>query len=242
MVGDAGHRPDLSIIFGTYNRFDALKQTVEMARASARPLAVEFVIADGGSTDHTKEYLRQQRDVTLIEQHELLGACNAFNACADKVRAPVTAHLNDDALCLGDCLYQAHRYLTHHPEVGQVALGWRDADSKDPRYKTGRILDRYYANFGVVRTWLGHHVGWFSGPYKTYECDQEFSFKIWEQGYQVVLLGGCRLLHLRVRDELRAKWRHDHGEPVTFLGRWRDKVRHFPDAPVITEEEALRCK
>lgn len=231
-------RPDLSIIFGTYNRLDVLKQCIEHARASAYPLIVEFVIADGGSTDGTLEYLRNEPDVTLIEQGGLFGACQAFTECCQQARAEYVAHLNDDALCMGNCLVVACKFLDNHPDVGQAALAFRDVDAEDRRYRTGMILDRHYANFGVVRRWLGEYVGWFSGGYLTYSCDQEFSFKIWEQGYKVAYLGGCRIEHLRVCDKLRDTWAHDHGEPTAFLARWKERVGSFPTEPIITREKA----
>lgn len=208
-----------------------------MARSSAHPLKVEFIIADGGSTDGTLEYLRRQPDVILIEQGGLYGACQAMNECCRLPSAEFVCHLNDDALCMGDCLYQAHKYLVEHHNVGQVALAFRDVGASDPRYRTGMILDRYYANFGITRRWLGDYVQWFSGGYLTYSCDQELSFKIWELGYEVVFLGGCRVEHLRVQDKLRETWKDDHGEPTKFLNRWRDKTKHFPCSPTVREKD-----
>jgi len=227
-------------VFGTYNCIKILRQALDMARGSASPLTVEFVIADGGSTDGTVKFLQQQSDVVLIEQGGLFGACQALNECCYLARADYVCHLNDDALCMGDCLYQAHQYLVNHPDVGQSALAFRDTDSprRDERYRTGMILNRYYANFGIIRRWLGDHVGWFSGGYLTYSCDQELSFKIWELGYQVVFLGGCRVEHLRIQDSLRETWQHDHGEPTKFLGRWKDKVASFPKSPIVKEDDA----
>lgn len=64
---------DLSIVFGTYNRLQYLRDTVAFARASAAPLSVEFVVADGGSTDGTVQWLKAQSDVVYIE-HGLHGA------------------------------------------------------------------------------------------------------------------------------------------------------------------------
>lgn len=136
---------------------------------------------------------------------------------------------------MGHCLRDAYAYIVAHPEVGQVALAWRDKDARDGRYKTGRILERYYANFGITRKWLGDHVGWFGGEYLTYSCDQEMSFRIQELGYQVVLLGGCKVEHLRIQDELREMWSHDHGKPVKFLAKWAGRVKHFPGRPTIKE-------
>ena len=230
----------LSIIFGTFNRLRYLRETIDQCWGSSHPLSIEFIIADGGSTDGTIGWLRDEPDITLIEQHELLGACQALNACCELVSAPYVCHLNDDALPMGDCLYQAYRYLVNNDDVGQVALAFRDINAEDSRYHTGRILNKYYANFGITRRWLGNYVGWFSGGYLTYSCDQELSFKIQEQGYQVVYLGGCKVNHYRVQDVIREKWRSDHGEPVKFLSRWKGKVSSFPKNPIITEEQCKR--
>ena len=230
----AGARPYLSVVFGTYNRLWVLKEAVRRARSSAKPFQLEFVIADGGSTDGTREWLQEQPDVVLLE-NSLEGACQALNACCRVARGRFVAHLNDDALCVGECLYRACQYLEMHREVGQAALAWRDRGAPDQRWHTGIILDRYYANFGVTRRWLGERVGWFGDGYLTYSCDQELSFRIWETGYQVAFLGGCQVEHLRVQDELRKRWAHDHGKPTRFLTRWRKRVGSFPDKPRIFE-------
>jgi len=239
MAGSERNRPDLSIIFGTYNRLNALRDTLEFARRSAYPLSVEFIIADGGSTDGSIEFLRNEPDVILIEQGGLFGACQAMNECAKLARADFVCNLNDDALCMDDCLSKACEYLRNHPDVGQVALAFRDVDkvNRDKRYRTGMILDRYYANFGIIRKWLGDYVGWFGQGYLTYQCDQELSFQVWNQGYEVVFLGGCRVNHLRIQDKLRETWKHDHAEPKLFLSRWKDKVKNFPTSPVIWEKD-----
>lgn len=70
----------ISAVTGTYNRLALLQKMVTSVRQSVGGLLYEIILVDGGSTDGTLEWCRQQSDVMLIEQGKLLGAVEAFNA------------------------------------------------------------------------------------------------------------------------------------------------------------------
>ena len=52
----------LSIVLGTYNRFAHLKECVESVRKYVTR-TYEIVIADGGSTDGSREWMVDQEDI-----------------------------------------------------------------------------------------------------------------------------------------------------------------------------------
>ncbi|HET7288694.1 MAG TPA: glycosyltransferase, partial [Pyrinomonadaceae bacterium] len=74
----------VSVVFGTYNRIQHLKRCVESVRAACTNVTYEIVVGDGGSTDGSKEWLKQQHDVKYVHGG-LTGAVAAFNACFREV-------------------------------------------------------------------------------------------------------------------------------------------------------------
>lgn len=208
--------PKLSIAFGTLNRFEFLKPCLESIRVSIADMEYEIVIADGGSTDGTLEYLRTQTDVVLIEQGERLGAVVAFNAAFGKARGEYVCNLNDDCVVVGDTLKAACDYLDTHPHCGQVAIPFGDGKQVP---QTQIIPNRYaalsrkhnvpYANFGVTRRELGEEIGWWGGKLSEdkqlyqYGGDVFLSLMILMAKYSVDVLPRGSIVHYQLHDETR---------------------------------------
>lgn len=212
----------LSILLGTYNRLGMLKYAcIPSARDSIFPHSYEFVVVDAGSTDGTKEWLRKQEDVTLVEQQlPLKGAGAAINAGAPLCKGQYVAILNDDILIEGPALAQAVSMLDNDPYVGQVAIpwsqnhnplatepteaewvstgSWKIASKTDKPGMVG-VIGRnglMYANFGVIRRELGEEAGWW-GPHKHFYGDPHLSMYVRSKGLRVKELAtGVRIVHL----------------------------------------------
>jgi GT2 family glycosyltransferase len=204
------------------NRKFCLKEMVAGTRAAIYPLSYEFVIADGFSQDGTLEWIEEQRDIHLIQMGARTGAVNSFNAAFKECRGKYIVNLNDDILIHGDIFCRAVEQLEADPEIGQVAIPFRESDEASPKFdfiphqKTGR--EWLYANFGVTRKSLGDKLGWW-GNYDTYAGDAELSLKIWDAGYKVVKLdGGGYILHLAVQDSTRRGNTDSH----KFYDKWKN--------------------
>jgi glycosyltransferase involved in cell wall biosynthesis len=73
---------EVSVVSGTFNRLVMLQKMVYSVRQSTAGLSYEIVLCDGGSTDGTLAWIKQQPDIRLIEHGELRGAIAAFNDAA----------------------------------------------------------------------------------------------------------------------------------------------------------------
>ena len=69
---------DIVVCAGSFNRRRLVERLVTSSRVSAGPYTLRFAIADGGSTDGSKEYLAAQPDVDLLEG-DLEGAVKNYN-------------------------------------------------------------------------------------------------------------------------------------------------------------------
>ena len=211
---------ELSIVLGTYNRYGHLAALMDSIRETVtRPY--EVVVADGGSTDGTREYLVAQPDVVFIGERALHGAVNAYNKAFGLARGRYVAHLNDDCRLLGGCLDAACALLDADERIGQVALPFIDGQGPPQvNYVHMDGINVLYANFGVLRREVGNALGWWGDYLHTYGGDCELSFRIWEAGYRVAALKGYALHHYREQDELR----RENVESRHFLDRWAGRV------------------
>lgn len=77
----------LSIIIPAYNEIDTIGEVLERVRA--QPFEKEIIVADDGSTDGTREFLRTQPDVKLIEQPCQMGKGCAIRAALKEVTGDI---------------------------------------------------------------------------------------------------------------------------------------------------------
>lgn len=208
--------PAISIVTGTFSRLPLLKRMVDSARKSC-PLPLEFVLVDGGSSDGTLEWAREQADVRLIEHGRLMGAIKAFNEGATAARAPYVVLANDDIEFLPGGLLRAFAHLEDNPDAGAVAF----QDNRPARGKAVfdggygvQLIDAYpralpYAQVGMFRRWIGAICGWWghNDPImrhaRTYGGDSYLSARIWELGYRVDVVRGVAIYDDIHPDDLR---------------------------------------
>src|SRR3990172_12459772 len=192
----------LSIVTGTFNRKSYLAQMISSARACIpRGMTYEIIVVDGGSEDGTQDWCKDQPDVVLIEQGELLGAIKAFDAGAETARGEYVLLANDDILFHPNAILPALVYLEANSAAGAVAfLDNRPAPGYGTEYKVqtmtvldtdGSKLSMPYAQVGLFRRWLGERCDWwgsrdsaFNG--QTYGGDNYLSARIYEHGYPIV--------------------------------------------------------
>lgn len=228
---------DLSIVTGTYNRLPHLQKMVASCRNSVKKLRYEIILVDGGSTDGTIGWCKQQHDVKLIEQGELLGGIKAFNAGCEIATGEYVAILNDDIEVVGDTLFKAVNYLWANPWCGQVAFENRVVGTGDPRrVKFSRYAGLLYGQCCVTPRWLGEHAGWWGDEgMRTYGGDTRLSLRLWELGYPTVGVKDCAIIDHVVEDELRKvnsddPWKvarekgMQHPDTMQFQKFWRGRV------------------
>lgn len=236
----------LSVVTGTYNRRESLGRFMDSVRRQMpRGLPYNFIICDGGSTDGTLEWLREQSDVVLVEHGALLGAIKAFTDAAELSTARYTLMGNDDVELIDGSLLRAIVHLETHPRCAGV--GFAHNLPTRGRYEVwdgfrveymkavapdGEPTQVIYAQIGMFRTELGHQVGWWGGrdPIMatgagTYGADNYISARLWELGYTIDSVVGVGNVDKLTPDELRThNYAQERANPGAF---WKA----FPDGP-----------
>lgn len=183
---------------------------MESCRSQIPPgIDYEIVLADGGSTDGTIEYLREQADVVLIEQGELLGAIKAFNAAGSAATGDYILPLNDDIIVQPGSIMRGLAYMLDHPSCGAGCF-LQDRGGKDPHVeymptvRNGKSVQSPYIQTGIIPRWLWDHCGgWGDWGGRTYGGDNYISAKIYEAGYDIVPIRGTMIHDRTPVDELR---------------------------------------
>jgi hypothetical protein len=254
-------RPIISIVTGTYNRFEMLQNFVQSVRNQLPDtFPYEFVICDGGSTDGTLPWLREQFDVVLIEDGELKGAISAFTRAAKRAQGDYVILANDDVVMGEDSILTAYVYLQENMRCGAVAFkdnrpipGYVDDTTyktlKMPAVKDGRAAMVIYAQVGMFRRWLGEHIGWWQGvnnemtAARIYAGDNFLSAKIWEYGYTVEEVPGCYVIDYVADDELRQINRDNQkvstvNDSHVYYSLWgKSGGPNIPPAPTLQQQD-----
>lgn len=223
--------PYVSIVTGTYNRLHSMKRMLDSVRSSVGVgIPYEVVFVDGGSNDGTLEFLRQQPDVVLIEQGELLGAVKAFNEGARKSRGKYVILANDDIVFRYESIQNAVAFMDDNPTVGigcfpqnRYSLDYTVA--KMPAVIDGKQTSTWYGQVCILEKALGDRVGWWGTEYHTYAGDNELSCNVLELGLKVVPLESCCIDDFVLKDELRSKnsFNREKGVVHPDSKKWSDK-------------------
>jgi GT2 family glycosyltransferase len=197
------NRPDVDIVMGTYNRVELLQHCIEYARQAATGLIHRFIVVDGGSNDGTLEWLREQPDVMLVETGVLDGAVRAFNRGFARATADYVVHINDDMAIVEGTLRSARDYLAANADVGQVAFPTAVGNEQEFKNHNCWHKDNVFANFGMVKRWLGNYVSWWGFWTHKYFGDVHLSLRLHELGYKVVIFPQVKCRDFLPADDLR---------------------------------------
>jgi glycosyltransferase involved in cell wall biosynthesis len=247
---------EVSIVTGTYNRLQSLQTLVDSIRFSVGiGIPYEIIIVDGGSTDGTIQWCKDQPDVKLIEHGKLLGAVKAFNDGAYAAQGKYVILANDDIIFINEAIMAAVAFMHDNPYVGigcfyqdRGGLGWHVATMSAS--KNGKKTSVYYGQVCIVPKELGDLVGWWGDYLRTYGGDNELSCNVVEAGYKILPIPEACIHDGIVDDELRNKnnvlVKGKHPDTEAWLKKWTRPGSVLgpiiPDAPTISirEDRPLR--
>ena len=86
---------DISIVTPVFNSIRWIELCVQSVRHALQGRNYEHILVDGGSTDGTLEYLKQQKDIRLIPGPDK-GMYDALNKGMAAARGRIVGHLNAD--------------------------------------------------------------------------------------------------------------------------------------------------
>jgi len=196
----------LSIVIGTYNRLDLLKDCLNSLIGTITA-PYEIYITDAGSSDGTIQYLKslseKHKNLILIEEGQKLGQAKSLNNVFRTLNSDYTLWLSDDNIALDGMIDLSVSILEEFEEIGMVGLKVKDISGEFQQAPyIGGVSDSGILNVnqGMLRTKLLHSVGYFDEEFKDYGIDSDLTTKVLLSGYQVVYTKDIAVHHNRTHE------------------------------------------
>jgi GT2 family glycosyltransferase len=224
----------LSIVIGTYNRMDLLRQCLDSLIGKVK-VQHEIIVIDAGSTDGTVEYLSRMRDVRLVCDEGLIGQAQSLNRVFRTLESKYVCWLSDDNLVQPGMLDQAVSILEHDQKVGLVSLKVKDisgpyvaADYLGGIWPSG-VLN---CNQGMLPVELLKKIGGFDEQFRDYGIDGDLTTRVLLEGYKIVFTKKNAIHHLRD---------HDTRSWTDSIGR-RQKMERAKEMYSQKYDKLIKCK
>jgi GT2 family glycosyltransferase len=195
----------ISLCIPTYNRLADLKRCLNSVFNGFENYPYEIVIADGGSTDGTLEYLHDldNDNIVLIEQGKLTGIVKAVNACFKKAKGEYILNGNDDTVLFPKVLIKACKLMDKEEQIGLVA-------PKDQEIRHGNLpgvtlkLRQSWAllcKFHIFRSSVLKKINYFDESFRSYYVDDDSCISTMKLGYTTIFTKEVGMIHYRIPDE-----------------------------------------
>lgn len=142
--------PRMTIVTPSLNQGRFIEETIRSVLTQGYA-NLEYIIADGGSTDNTIEVLRKYSDRVLWYSKKDAGQTNAINNALRMASGEIIGYLNADDLLLPDSLLLIAKTFAGHPDVqwltGRckiIAEDGKDIRSIISSYKNLLLYSRSY--------------------------------------------------------------------------------------------------
>ena len=191
----------LSVVVGTLNRLDRLRECIESIVSDAS-IPIKIYVTDAGSTDGTIEYLSgiESDSINVTLHQKKLGQAKAYNEIFAKITTPYACWLSDDNVIVNQGFEKAVRILDSNPLIGMVGLKVKDIQGPfaGAPYVGGvseaRILN---INQGVLRTKILQDLRGFREEFMDYGIDPDLSTRVLYAGHDIVYTKDVVVLHWR---------------------------------------------
>ncbi|RYG49140.1 glycosyltransferase family 2 protein [bacterium] len=121
-VSNGPRAPRVTILLTCYNHLAYLPEALEGVRAQTYR-DFEVIALDDGSSDGSREWLAEQKDIRTIFNPQNLGTYGTLNVGLGHARGEFVAVLNDDDVWRPEKLARQVDLLDRHPKVALVHTG-----------------------------------------------------------------------------------------------------------------------
>lgn len=220
--------PRVSVLLTCYNHIRYLPAAVEGVRSQTFR-DIEIIAIDDGSTDGTRDWLRDQPDIQCVFNESNLGTYETLNVGLRHSKGEFIAVLNDDDVWLPEKLARQVDLLDRNEAVGLVHTGGHFIDGSGartegnplgfafPTFVTGDVLlglvyeNKIIASAALARRACFDALGGFNREYFG-SGDWEMWFRIaerWHVGFVDEPLTLYRVHGANASHKLERIWRDD---------------------------------
>jgi glycosyltransferase involved in cell wall biosynthesis len=214
----------ISIITGTLNRGPLLPKLIENTVEANDKL--ELVLVDGGSTDGTIEYIKEENHprIKLIEVGERSTYPHFMNLAIKNSTHDIVCQWNDDVLLVNDW----EEVFSEIDDHDFYLFNWKyghESDLKDINWKNGEEYSEGWCllnnkpngeivmNYGLYKKDIFRKIGMYNNEYRYYCADGDMADRAYNFEYKVKNLKNikvCSLITNKVAD-------HYQGDSEIYL-------------------------
>lgn len=229
----------LSVVLGSYNRKDFLKETIYSIRKELLNcnFKSEIIIVDGGSQDGTLKWLIKQKDIITVVQHNRgtwqgkkieKKTWGYFMNLGFKIaQGKYLLMISDDCLIVPNAINNGVKLfeekLKQKEKIGGIAFYWRNWP-EDKYYFVGKTLgDKMVINHGLYLTKALKEVDYLDEKIiNFYYGDGDLSLKIWNAGYKIIdcptsFIEHCYHLNLKLR---KGNEQTEKNDWQNYISKW----------------------
>ena len=161
----------------------------------------EIIVVDGGSTDGSLNWLKKQKDVITIVQHNQ-GSFHGqpirrrswgyfMNLAFKCTQGKFIVMISDDSLLIPGSIMNGLNYFEdltlQGRTIGAVAFYFRNWPEQQKYFVRTTLGHKISVNHGMFLRSALEDVGWIEEErYQFYHADTDLCLKLWQRGYEVV--------------------------------------------------------
>ncbi len=254
--------PLVSIIIPVFNKVEYTMKCLEALASSTSYEPYEVIIVDNGSTDGTKDFLKQclSGDVKIITNEENPGFAAARNQGARAAEGEYLVFLNNDTISQKGWLSELVKTVGCHEGVGVAGSKllypdgtvqhagvvfnkyreayhiYRGMQSNHPAVNRMREFQAVTGDCMLVSKSLFFEAGEFDEAYRNGFEDVDFCLKVKEKGHKIIYNPLSVLYHFESETPGRNDKEKENAD--LLIKKWGDRFVH--DDEKITKEDGFR--
>lgn len=184
------NKPIISVMMPTYNNAKYIVQAIESIYAQNYD-SIEIIVVDDGSTDNTKEIIKQYKDIKYFYiEHK--GIPFARNVALKNSKGEYIAFCDSDDYWLPNKINKQMQYFEEHPDCEIVFTKYENffenenlkTNERAAYEKKVEDVFKQYLPSSIVKKSLFDKYGCFDENFNVSE-DTEFLYRIFKKGIKV---------------------------------------------------------